>query len=343
MKILICQLRNHGDIIRAFPLIEALKETYDGCEVDFTCLDTMVETCIVCDVIDAVVPQPRLETITNSLNNSRVCDVSILEAVVSAIRLKKYDVYIDLHGIFQSALIGLLANIPVRIGRSYHTAKDGAHLMYTHICDIESWDINKMERNIMVAKTYFKKLEFTKINNLKWHMHNTIAILPGSSEIGILKRWHLKKYIELANQLSQNYKVLFILGPEEVDIKKSLAKYSYENIFVSSFQAYKDLFSRCRGVIGNDSAALHLSIWQQIPTFMICGPTKGVINGVWSYAFGATIEKEEKCLACNVWSGQCKHQFECLETLEVRTVYQVIIDMLGAGNEKTDGLSKNKF
>ncbi len=335
MKILICQLRNHGDIIRSFPLIESLKATYPSCEVDFTCLEIMADTCRICDAIDDILLQPRLETSSNTFNNSRVCDISKLEKVVLEIRRKEYDVYIDLHGVFQSALIGLLANIPVRIGRSHHTAKDGAHLMYTHICNIDSWDVNKMERHIKIAKTYFKDLEFKYSENMRWQENNIVAILPGSSELGILKRWDSKRYVELAKLLSLNYKVIFILGPEEVELYEYLNSKTTGSISVksvNSFQGYKELFSRCRFVIGNDSAALHLSIWQEVPTYMICGPTKGVINGIWKYGLGTTIEKEYKCLECNIWSGKCENKHECMKTLDVHTVYKEVLDSLEANN-----------
>lgn len=66
MRILLCQLRNHGDIIRVFPLIDAIKAHFSKCYIGFTCFPEMVETCKISKNIDIVIEQPRFLPVTET-------------------------------------------------------------------------------------------------------------------------------------------------------------------------------------------------------------------------------------------------------------------------------------
>ena len=66
MKILFCQLRNHGDIIRIFPLIDAIKKQYPNWFIGFTCFKEMVELCKLNTNIDIIIPQPRLKPVIDT-------------------------------------------------------------------------------------------------------------------------------------------------------------------------------------------------------------------------------------------------------------------------------------
>ena len=57
MKILFCQLRNHGDIIRTFPLMDAIKSFHPEWEIGYTCFPEMMDTCRLCNSIDDIIPQ----------------------------------------------------------------------------------------------------------------------------------------------------------------------------------------------------------------------------------------------------------------------------------------------
>jgi heptosyltransferase-2 len=305
----------------------------------------MIKTCELSDSIDEIIIQPRLLPVSETYNNSRVLDISILQESVEYIRKLKFDVYIDLHGIFQSSLVGSLAQIPVRLGRSHHTGKDGAHLFYSHICSIEQRSRNKMESHITIAKSYFNELEFPTVNSKDWLDKSRVALLPGSSEVGVLKRWGVEKYIELAIKISRSNNVVIILGPEETDIFEDLSVVENEMIRIIKINDWKDytrLIETCRYVVGNDSAALHLSIWKEIPTFMICGPTSGAVNGVWQYGTGRTIALESECLECNVWSGKCLRNHECMDLLAVEDVFKKINETMNILEENEEhGYNKN--
>lgn len=329
MRILICQLRNHGDIIRTFPLIDAIKYHYQGSYIGFTCFEDMAETCRLCRNIDAVIPQPRFAPVTDTQDGTRILDCSILEKAVQEARDSKFDLYIDLHGVFQSAVFGAMCNIGTRLGRSGRTAKDGAALFYTDVCCIEEKEINRMERHFIVAKKILDRVEPVHIRHER---NNVMTIFPGSSRKGILKRWEIEKYIELAERYEPARKVRFVLGPEEGELlEKIRAGCRTEAIAGRSWEEVCGLICESGLVVGNDGAYVHLAVWKHVPAVMICGPLSPVVNGVWKYGSGRTVSVPKHCTCPNVWAGICEFGHRCLREISVQDVADAVEEL-----ERTD-------
>ena len=117
MRILFCQLRNHGDIIRTFPLIDAIKSIHPDWYIGFTCFMEMVNTCKLSSNIDVILPQPRFLPVTDTQGGTRILDCSIFQECVEKVKGEHFDIYVDLHGVFQSAMFGAMCNISTRLGK----------------------------------------------------------------------------------------------------------------------------------------------------------------------------------------------------------------------------------
>lgn len=320
MRILLCQLRNHGDIIRIFPLIDAMKEIHPDWFIGFTCFEEMVKTCELNSNIDVIIPQPRFLPVTDIQGGTRVLDCTMFQESVEAVRKEQFDVYIDFHGVFQSAVFGAMCNIQTRLGRSEETAKDGATLFYTDICQINDKEINRMERHFMVAKKLFPEIVPSAKNRL---LGDNIVIFPGSSKKGILKRWKTEYYISLANKLNDKHKVVFVLGVEEQDIKKDLERKTKCPVKVCSEWSQIDKeINDSKLVIGNDAAYVHFAVWKKIPAIEICGPLSPVVNGIWRYGSGETLYNPIRCKCSDLWKGICDKNHECMDEISVETVYE---------------------
>jgi hypothetical protein len=319
MRLLFCQLRNHGDIIRTFPMLEAIKHYHPEWKIGFTCYPDMVETCSLCNCIDSIIPQKRFMPVTDTQGGTRILDCSILSESIERVRAEKYDVYIDLHGIFQSAVFGALCDIKKRLGRSKETAKDGASYFYTDICEIAEREINRMERHFTVLNKMFPDVH--PLISERTRTGDYVLIFPGSSMAGNLKRWNKEKYKEVGMRLCVNHKVRYVIGPEESELSASL--HEIKNCDVVSIISWKQAVNEINNsklVIGNDGAYLHISIWKNIPTIMICGPTSPVINGVWRYGTGITISSLTNCKSCNAWGGICDKDNICMKSISVDDV-----------------------
>ena len=321
MKILFCQLKNHGDIIRIFPLLDAIKYYYPGCTIGFTCFEEMVETCKLSKSIDIIIPQPKFLPVTDTQGGTRILDCSIFYESVEKVKKEKFDIYVDLHGVFQSAVYGVMCNIKIRLGRSKETSKDGACIFYTDICEIKTKEINRMERHFVIFNKLFPEVKpFLNNTNKK---SGKVLIFPGSSKMGYLKRWKTERYIEVGEKLNENENVHFILGPAEKELshilkeKTNLPVYLYSN-WDGIIEELKD----AKLVIGNDSAYLHLAVWKKIPAIMLCGALSPIVNGVWKYGRGEALYNTD-CKCPDVWKGICYNRDHyCMDQILVEDVIE---------------------
>ena len=322
LRILICQLRNHGDIIRCFPLIDAIKAIYKDAFIGFTCFPEMIETCALCNNIDVVIAQPRFKSVTDTQDETRVLDCSILEDAVAEARKYNFDLYIDLHGVFQSALFGAICGIRTRLGRSKETAKDGASLFYTVIAEVKDKELNRMERHFIITRKILKNVKPVYIQVKK---KNCITIFPGSSKKGILKRWSTDRYIEIANKYRDKYYVRMVLGPEESDLVRYIRnRIDIDIVECNSWGKISKLISESGIVIGNDGEFVHLAVWKGIPSIMICGPLSPVVNGIWKYGIGQTISVPKHCICNYLWQGKCDYNHYCIDKITVADVIKAV-------------------
>lgn len=322
MRVLFCQLRSYGDIIRTFPLMDAVKKYHPDWYIGYTCFPEMEEVCRLCTSIDVIIPQPRLTPIFDSRDGTRLQDCTAFGNCVHQVRNQEFDLYVDLHGVFQSAMFGAMCNISRRLGRSEETSKDGAYLFYTDICFIKNREINRMERHFMVLNSLFPEIH--PLENGPRH-GDYIIIFPGSSQKGILKRYSLRCYAEIARRLASKYRVLFALGPEESRLYSDLECLGdFELRFFESWKDIYEVMSGCKLALGNDGAYLHLAIWAHVTTVMICGPLSPMVNGVWRFGVGSTVYKEHDCVCDNVWKGGCAHNHKCLESISSSEVLSVV-------------------
>ena len=319
MKILFCQLRNHGDIIRTFPLMDAIKSIHPNWRIGFTCYDEMVQTCLLCKNIDIIIPQKRFKPVTDIQGGTRVLDCSILSESIKDARKEKFDLYVDLHGVFQSAIFGTLCNIDNRLGRSEKTAKDGAHFFYNNICEINEREINRMERHFLVINHLFGEIKPLKIERDK--QISKILLFPGSSQAGKLKRWPIESYIKLGGILNKKYEVTYAIGPEEQELISAIRKNSKDHILmINDWQSITDNIEQNDMVVGNDGAYMHIAVWKGVPAVILCGPTSPVINGVWKYGVGSTVNSGVVCACEDPWAGICVDCKHCMDRIPVDAV-----------------------
>ena len=320
MRVLFCQLRTFGDIIRTFPTLGMIKKTYPNSYIGYTCYPDMREICLLCEDIDEIIVQPRLIAADKSEGGTRILDCRSLKEATEKIRASNFDVYVDFHGVFQSALIGVLGNIPVRLGRDESATKDGAYLFYNKLQ--EGLPLNKMERHFEICRTLFPKIKFVADDNSDCQQRNLVSIFPGSSRIGVLKRWPLENYNQLCTYIDAGYKVKFIFGPEEQELSKNLsANLNCEVVLISTWNDAKKIIEGSRVVVGNDSAYLHMAIWLGIPTVMITGATSYEINGVWKYSSGLNVASKNSCERCDTWNMHCPKNHVCMKSITPADVY----------------------
>jgi ADP-heptose:LPS heptosyltransferase len=159
-----------------------------------------------------------------------------------------------------------------------------------------------------------------------------VAIHPGASCPS--KIWPLKNFLSLSKRIIQNtnFKIIFLLGPEEIEledkIRRSLEEGAivYSNLSLSYLIA---LISKASLMISNDSGPMHIADALSKPVIAIFGRNQPGLSFTRWGPLGkdaVVIHKEvgcEKCLAHN-----CKKNFLCLQEITSEEVYAKFEEML---------------
>jgi heptosyltransferase-1 len=121
MKILLVKPSSFGDIVQALPVATGLRRHYPGAEIHWLTFSTYEPLLRGHPAIDRLVVLDRRD-----LRPSRW---PRLLRWVRALRAEKYDLVLDLQGLFRSGLLTWLTRAPVRLGLA--TAREGSTFFYT--------------------------------------------------------------------------------------------------------------------------------------------------------------------------------------------------------------------
>jgi heptosyltransferase I len=128
-RILVVKVTSLGDIIQAQPVVSDLHRAYPGVKIDWAADASFADVLHWNPGIDRVLCAPL-----RRFKKARdMTDLRAIAASISALRQERYDVVLDIHGVYKSAIIAFLARGRRRYG---YLADDlgerGAAFAYTH-------------------------------------------------------------------------------------------------------------------------------------------------------------------------------------------------------------------
>lgn len=287
-RILVITLSNIGDAILTTPVIRILRRDFPQAHL-------------------AVLVGPRAFSVFKSdyrIDNLIIYDKSISWknklVLVNRLRHERYDLVVDL----RHSLFGVL------LGARYHPSifaqppKSLLHMKDRHLWRLKPLGLNI--DNLQGPHVVFSEAERDNVKQMfdKWQIKDgqmLVAVAAGARNL--TKRWQPEGYGQLIEQLSTEYHAKIIMvgdKKDEVLIKEIIAQVKPElfnacgktNIGELSF-----LLTKCKLLITNDSAPMHLGWAVGIPVVSIFGPTdykKYAPGG----PYDLVIRKELPCAPC---------------------------------------------
>jgi len=104
---------------------------------------------------------------------------------------------------------------------------------------------------------------------VRCNLSTLIAIFAGSGSPA--KNWPLDKFATLARILSERSSVVFILGPAEFAMEKTLRGYELPVLIDSDLGTVAGIARLATGFVGNDSGVSHLAAGAGAPGVVIFG------------------------------------------------------------------------
>lgn len=343
MRILIIKLSSLGDLFHALPAVHNLKIGLNA-DIDWVTNRSYVDLVGCFDDVDNVIGFPRRHFIKNFAKFKK------------ELRLREYDLIIDLQGLLKSALTGRIARGKRRIGPSFH--REGAHLFYSSVvgkCDrnrhavIENLDIIKHlnlyelppEFHVTFPKTKSEFL-FDDVNETRNKNESInrpkIAICPASR--WVTKNWPVDRFAAVAKKLheSLNASITLLGGPDDAEacrvIENELNGECEDLAGKTSLTEMGWILSEMDLLIANDSGPSHMAAAVMTPTLVIFGPT----NPDRTRPFGdihSVLKTSYPCQPCH--NRNCQNpDIPCITGVKIYQVVNKAEEMLAALPFRTD-------
>lgn len=308
-KILIIQTAFAGDVILTTPLVRAAKVGFPNAEVHFL---TIPATANVLE------NNPHLTRIW--LYDKRKADSGMRRFLFLTNRLKrqKFDLALVPHRSLRSALLSFASGASLRIG--FDTS--AGSFLFTQKVKYEK-DLHEIDRNLALIDTFAIRLEDhypevfpdrrdvaivdQLLAQVSSRSSELVAIAPSS--VWSTKCWPKESYTQLCRLFSNENNLVVLIGG--LDDKKlgdeitNAAGTSVVNVAGRlTLRQSAELLRRCRVLVTNDSAPMHLAAAVGTPAVAIFGPTIPEF-GFYPYRSNSrVVEKTMSCRPCGIHGGK---------------------------------------
>jgi lipopolysaccharide heptosyltransferase I len=356
-RILLIKPSAVGDVIHTLPVLVKLRARYPKARIDWLLNPAIAELIRHHPALSNAVLFDRqgFARCWRSLSAA-----AGLGRLLAAIRKPQYDLVIDLHGQFRSALLAVATGAPTRIGfdrprkgprspaerqlvpeaylHGWTGAREGAWLAYTHRIAIPTLDMHAVDRYLWLGPMLgldSGPVEFqvpvppsaeARVEDIlqgKGATGRPLAVLfPGT--IWETKHWHAEGFAQVAQHLLRTGRWVVLAGSTaERQRCQAVANLCPGVIDLSGQTNLTDLAALVRRAsicVTNDSGSMHLAVALDRPVVSVFGPT----DPIWIGPYGrldAVVRAELPCAPCYLRKiRRCPHEHACMTQVRAETV-----------------------
>ncbi len=366
-RILIIKPSALGDIVHTLPVLNLLRRRWP---------DAHISWLIGSAFAGLVQGHPQLnEVITfdrNRFARAWYKPPALIDFVrfVRDLKRRKFDLVIDLQGLFRSGWFTSMTGAAVRVG--FANARELAHFFYTHHVPIHSMEQHAIDRYLAITDALGcgrEPVEFNlsidaadhaRVDELLGGATRFALILPGTN--WPTKRWPAERFAELIAPLRGEFGLTSVIagGPDvseiaEVifrsrpDLEARVSPDSYAAPGVNaglgsdaangvlnlvgqtSLRELVALIDRATVVVANDSGPMHIAAAMNKPLVTIFGPTNPTRTGPYRRD-DSVVRVDIPCSPC--YSRKCSH-ISCMKWLAVDAVLAQIRRQLASNCHHT--------
>jgi len=339
-RILIIQTAFPGDVILTIPMAQAIKTAFPLSRTD------MLVTPLAASLLSG---NPWLNEVLEFDKKGMDSGIGGLLSVAGKLKSREYGLALIPHRSLRSAALAALAGISVRIG--FH--KSAGRFLLTQVVHYEH-GAHEVDRNLSLLNILLPEI---KEPNFPWlypsendrlrveefltshgmtEPAKLIGVAPGT--VWNTKRWPEERFAELCYMFaSDGFEVLLIGGREDAKLcarisnaVSSVRSAAGEFSFLESAEAIR----RCRLLVSNDSAPMHVARAVETPVLAIFGATVPEF-GFSPYGSGNRVMEVKglKCRPCSIHGGKkCPiTTFQCMLNITPGDVYGAARQMMDEG------------
>jgi len=326
-KILIIKPSSFGDVIHGLPVLHALSIRFPEAELHWVVAKGFAA------ILEGHPLIHRLWIIDKDSwkkpwDLTRTC--SELGKLWRDLRNEKFDLVIDLQGLFRSAAIGFFTGIEDRVG--FEHAREGAKFSYKYRVRTDT-ELHAVEKNLRLAEfvgcepadPVFALPPFGEVPDTVKGMRHYAVIAPSAGTL--VKRWPAGYFGRLASLLPISSIIVgsrsdAVLGDEVAHWSNSRA------LSLAGKTSLKELGAIIRGaqfLVSSDTGPMHLAAALNVPVFAIFGPTAPLRTGPYG-KIHSIIRLELPCSPC--FTRKPCPDWRCIREITPEMVLKVICEKM---------------
>ena len=331
-RILLIKPSSLGDIVHALPTLHALRTAFPQAHIGWLVKRQWAGLLERCEGVDRIWPVgPGLS--------------GWLSAVPS-LRAARYDLAVDLQGLFRSAVMARLAGCPARIG--FADGREGSPLFYTERVTVPTSDMHAVDRYLLIADALGAKRDapsfrFRDLEEDRAAVGQLLVrhgIPSGAAWIAVnpsarwpTKRWAPERFAAAADELQRSGagRIVLIGGPDARPEARAVASRmrtpSVDLTGETDVVLMPALLKSAAALLTNDSGPMHVAVAVGTPVVAVFGPTSPVRTG--PYGRGHRILTAGiSCSPC--FSRTCRNpiELECLTSVAPETAGAAVRELL---------------
>jgi heptosyltransferase I len=351
-KILLIKLSAVGDVIHTIPVLNKLRRRYPAAQLDWLVTPAIGEL---------LRHHPAISNVVEFARDDWSAPWRPVR-LAAKLRRTRYDLVVDMHGQFRTALFALATGAPVRIGfdrprasvwdasprkfpeetrkHAWQGAREGSWIAYTHHIPIPTLDLHAVDRYLNVGPLLsldsgaadFAFPIPAEVNNriealLDYYgaAGKKLAVLaPGT--IWETKQWRRAGFAEVAHYLLQKgFAVVLAGAAREQAVCAEVAKLERGVINLAGETTLSELAALVRRAaicVTNDSGPMHLAVALDRPVVSIFGPTDPVWIGPYRRA-DAVLQTKLECSPCYLRQlSRCPNDHRCMTEVSATAVIE---------------------
>ncbi|MDR1976744.1 MAG: lipopolysaccharide heptosyltransferase I [Campylobacteraceae bacterium] len=337
-NILIIKMSSLGDILHTLPFAAALRSRFGEAKITWLVHPQFADFLPSKPIIDEVICFDKEGFKRLSLMDK----IRYFCKMRQTLHSKKFDLVIDMQGLFKSAVLAAISGCKRRIG--YCEMREGSGLVSKAICG-ENKNAHVIERYLDVARYLGAKsevIEFPMPNfdeafesvRKKFGKIDEKYIVMAVGARWKTKEWPIEHFAKLAQMISKDGLRVVLVGGKD-DKKKaeklvSLAGSEAKNITdlagETTLGELAALIKNCAVFISADTGPLHIAAAFKKPLIALYGPTLANRTGPYADDGASVILTSAACAGC--LKKRCS-DWHCMRDIAPEVVHGVFKEKLG--------------
>lgn len=331
-RILIVKPSSFGDIVHSLPFLHVVRRSFPHARITWVVSRSNMDLLTGHPDLDEVLifERERWGGMKDFFRSA-----SEFSHFVRRLREGRFDLAVDLQGLFRSALLTFATGARERVG--FSGAREWSHLFYNVPVEVPDPEMHAVDRYLLVARRLSLDVngapEFNVFIPPEAHefagrylasanpeRRALVVLLPASRWVS--KRWPPDCFAELAGRVEAELDaaVLFLGGRDDVRlagrIRGMMKRSALSLVGETTLKQSAAVLARADAVVANDTGPMHLAAALGVPVVALYGPTSPARTGPYGRNIRLLVSQRE-CAPC--FEEDCEDP-ECMRDISVDEV-----------------------